>query len=67
MSETIEQISVMQKDAAKAIGVNPRTFRRWEKKGLIKGHSPVDGVRLYLLSDLRRLASGEKGVGNGNA
>ena len=41
------------KDAARLIGVNPTTLRRWDKRGKLKSHRhPINRYRLYRKKDL---------------
>ena len=47
-----------QNDAARVVGVNVRTIRRWEKVGLVRGNR-IGGLKLYPLDQLRKLARGE--------
>lgn len=56
MSEKVEQIALPQTQAARAIGVTDRTLRNWERRGLIAGRRAAGGVKLYPVSELRRLA-----------
>jgi DNA-binding transcriptional MerR regulator len=41
-----EQLTYNQKDAARRMGVSPKTFQRWTKRGLIKP-VVIGGVSLY--------------------
>ena len=43
-------------DAAKILGVNPETLRRWDRKGkyVTKRH-PINGYRLYNEKDIKAL------------
>ena len=43
-------------DAAKILGVNPETLRRWDRKGkyVAKRH-PINGYRLYNEKDIKAL------------
>lgn len=51
-----EQLTYNQKDAARRMGVSPKTFRRWKERGFIV---PIDigGVQLYGEDDLEDLRS----------
>lgn len=51
--------NLTQTAAARWLGVTDRTLRNWEAKGLIKGHSPAGGVKLYSIEDLKRLTGKE--------
>ena len=43
-------------DAAKILGVNPETLRRWDRKGKFKAkRHPINGYRLYDASDIQEL------------
>lgn len=43
-------------EAAKLLGVNPMTLRRWDDGGKFKAkRHPISGYRLYLLADIKRL------------
>jgi len=43
-------------DAAKILGVNPETLRRWDRKGkyVAKRH-PINGYRIYDEKDIKAL------------
>jgi len=42
--------------AAKILGVNPITLRRWDKAGKLKANrNPITDYRLYLKKDLEKL------------
>lgn len=49
------QLTYNQKDAARVMGVSPRTFQRWIKSGHIKPVN-IGGVRLYTAKALEKLA-----------
>ena len=43
-------------DAAKILGVNPETLRRWARKGKFKAkRHPINGYRLYDSNDIKTL------------
>ena len=43
-------------DAAKILGVNPETLRRWDRKGKYAAkHHPINGYRLYNEKDIKAL------------
>ncbi len=43
-------------DAAKILGVNPETLRRWDRKGKFKAkRHPINGYRLYDSNDIKTL------------
>ena len=42
-------------EAANKIGVSPDTIRRWEKKGLIKGHRNDLNYRVFNLTEVKRV------------
>lgn len=61
MSETAttthaKPMAMNQTKAAEAIGVTPQTIRNWEKRNLITGHRPANGVKLYVVDELLKLA-----------
>ena len=44
------------KFASKLLGVDKTTLRRWDKQGKLKPYRhPINGYRLYLLSDIEDL------------
>lgn len=44
-------------DASTLLGVSLDTIRRWEKKGLVKGHHSTLGQRIFQIDELKRLQS----------
>lgn len=46
----------MSADAARIIGVVPATIRLWERNGKLAAQRTVSGVRLFLRSDVERVA-----------
>lgn len=44
-------------DAGTLLGVSLDTIRRWEKKGLVKGHRSNLGHRIFQIDELKRLQS----------
>jgi len=43
-------------DAAKILGVNPETLRRWDRKGKYSAkRHPINGYRLYNEKDIKAL------------
>ncbi|MDB5295610.1 MAG: hypothetical protein JWO31_1593 [Phycisphaerales bacterium] len=51
----VERLVYNQTEAAAAMGVTDRTFRKWEGAGLIRGYRKNGKVQ-YLRADLERLA-----------
>jgi DNA-binding transcriptional MerR regulator len=49
-------IAMNQTKAARAVGVTSQTIRNWEKRGLISGRRAANGVKLYAVEDLQKLA-----------
>jgi site-specific DNA-methyltransferase (adenine-specific) len=44
------------KEAAKILGVNPETLRRWDNKGKLKTkRHPMNNYRVYKLVDIEKL------------
>lgn len=47
---------IIVSQAAKLIGVNPETLRRWDRAGKLKAYRhPISGYRLYSISSLKKL------------
>jgi len=45
------------KEAAKILGVNPMTLRRWDKKGKLKAsRHPFNDYRIYNQKKIKKLA-----------
>lgn len=45
------------KEAAKILGVNPMTLRRWDKKGKLKAsRHPFNDYRIYNRKKIKKLA-----------
>jgi site-specific DNA-methyltransferase (adenine-specific) len=48
-------------EAAKILGVNPMTLRRWDNAGKVKAYRhPVSHYRLYLLKDIKSVLANVK-------
>lgn len=59
---TAKTLSLNQTQAAKAVGVSDRTFRRWERKGIVKGRRvQPGGVKLYGIGQLQALSEVSRG------
>ncbi|HDS01935.1 MAG TPA: MerR family transcriptional regulator [candidate division Zixibacteria bacterium] len=44
------------KEAAKYLGVNPETLRRWDNKGKLKTRRhPMNNFRIYSKADIERI------------
>ena len=47
---------VTVKEAAKNLGVNPETLRRWDRAGKLKAkRNPMNNYRLYSVKDIENL------------
>lgn len=58
-----QPVLVTIKDAAKVLGVAEITLRRWDAAGKFTAHRhPVNGYRLYQVSELERLKRAIHGV-----
>jgi len=43
-------------EAAKILGVNPETLRRWDRTGKLKAkRNPMNNYRLYSVQDIEKL------------
>ena len=52
---TKSQVITIQ-EAAKLLGINPETLRRWDRKGKFKAkRHPINGYRLYNAKDINTL------------
>lgn len=50
------------KEAAKTLGVNPETLRRWDRAGkFVAKRHPINGYRLYRVSDIDQILNEIKG------
>ena len=52
-----EAPSMQVGEVARALDVSVDTIRRWEKKGLIRGHRDARGQRIFNLDEVRQLYS----------
>ncbi|MYD87346.1 MAG: MerR family DNA-binding transcriptional regulator, partial [Acidobacteria bacterium] len=44
------------RDAARVLGVTPKTLRNWDRAGHLRAHRhPINGYRLYRVGDLHAL------------
>ncbi len=51
-----QRLAYRQAEAARLLGVDVRTFPRWDRQGFVRGKT-VGGVRLYSAASLLRLVN----------
>lgn len=60
-AEALSGDLLLRSSAARFLGICDRTLLSWERRGLLAPIRTVEGVRLYRLSELQRLALGSRG------